>query len=99
MRGWVYDASLTEQLPADTVHALGANIAINSDRAMMTIDLEGEQVITASGETIAFRVDPLRRKMLLEGLDEIGLTLQHEAAVAAFQKRDGVERPWLYRSA
>ena len=87
---------LPVQLPADTVHALGADIATNPDRATITIDLMREQVITASGETIAFKVDPLRRKMLLEGLDEIGLTLQHETEIAAFQKRDSVKRPWLY---
>ena len=47
-------------------------------------------------ETIGFEVEPLRRRMLLEGQDEISLTLLQEAAIAAFQIRDRAERPWLY---
>ena len=51
---------------------------------------------TWRGETIGFEVEPLRRRMLLEGQDEISLTLLQEAAIAAFQIRDRAERPWLY---
>ena len=50
----------------------------------MTVDLE-QQTITAGGEAIAFPFDPFQRNRLLNGLDDIGLTLRHEAEIAAFE--------------
>jgi 3-isopropylmalate/(R)-2-methylmalate dehydratase small subunit len=50
----------------------------------MTVDLE-EQTITAGSEVFAFPFDPFRRRCLLEGLDDIGLTLGHADAIAAFE--------------
>ena len=45
---------------------------------------------------IAFEIEPRRKKMLLEGLDEIGLTLAMEPKIAAFQAADRARRPWIY---
>jgi 3-isopropylmalate/(R)-2-methylmalate dehydratase small subunit len=50
----------------------------------MTVDLE-EQTITAAGEALAFPFDPGTRHRLLNGLDDIGLTLQHEADIDAYE--------------
>jgi 3-isopropylmalate/(R)-2-methylmalate dehydratase small subunit len=41
-------------------------------------------------------VDPLRRHLLLNGLDDIGQTLQHAAAIDAFEARQRAQQPWLY---
>jgi 3-isopropylmalate/(R)-2-methylmalate dehydratase small subunit len=67
---------------------LGAN-------ARITVDLERQVVVRPNGEEIGFSVDPLRRKMLLEGLDEIGQTLGATAAIDVFEARRQHEQPWL----
>ncbi|MDI3297838.1 MAG: 3-isopropylmalate dehydratase small subunit [Bacillota bacterium] len=53
----------------------------------LTVDLEREEVRDASGFVAAFRVDPERRRRLLEGVDDIDVTLAREAAIAAFEAR------------
>ena len=62
----------------------------------LTIDLEQQQVRTPSGETIPFEVDSFRRHCLLNGLDDIGLTLQDADAIRAYEARVSQERPWLF---
>jgi 3-isopropylmalate dehydratase small subunit len=56
------------------------------------IDLE-KQLINGK---IRFDISPRRKKMLLEGLDELGLTLALEAKIAAFEQSDRRKRPWIY---
>ena len=65
------------------------------DNARVTVDLENETVIAPDGERIAFEVDPFRRRCLLEGLDDIGLTLRKEAAIDAFEAARRARRHWL----
>lgn len=84
------------RLPAVEVEAL-AIAAGNTEKPMLTVDLEAQRVLTPSGQSHAFEIEPLRRRMLLEGLDPIGLTLSYEKDIAAFQARDRGERPWLWR--
>jgi len=60
----------------------------------VTIDVVGEMVIAPGGE-YPFRLDPFRKRCLVEGLDEIALTLEHEAEIEAFERRQAEERPWL----
>ena len=67
---------------------LGAN-------ARLTVDLERQVVVRPNGEEIPFAVDPFRRHLLLNGLDDIGQTLQHAAAIDAFEARRGTAQPWL----
>jgi len=61
-----------------------------------TVDLENQKITLHTGETpepeIPFQVDPAVRRQLLDGLDEIGLTLQHEAAIADFEARHDPQR-------
>jgi 3-isopropylmalate/(R)-2-methylmalate dehydratase small subunit len=82
---------LAIRLPADTVAQLGA-LAANPETAIFTVDLERQTINGA----IPFEVEPLRRRMLLEGLDEIGLTLAREGEIAVFQAADRERRPWVY---
>lgn len=53
----------------------------------LTVDLVSRRVYDESGFAAEFDIDPYRRQMLLEGLDEIGRTLLHEARIAAFERR------------
>ncbi|MGQ0510751.1 MAG: 3-isopropylmalate dehydratase small subunit [Betaproteobacteria bacterium] len=78
-------------LPAPVIEEL-ANKASKSNAEPFTVDLEKQ---TING-TIKFDVSPRNRKMLLEGLDEIGLTLAMEPKIAAFQAADRKRRPWIY---
>lgn len=87
---------LPVQLPAATVERLAADIGADTRNAMLTVDLGRKQILTVAGEKISFSVEPLRRTMLMEGLDEIGLSLQHDTEITAFHRRDRVARPWLY---
>lgn len=87
---------LPVRLPRDEVERLASEIAAGGESAMITVDLERQRVTSAKGESFPFGIEPLRRRMLLEGLDEIALTLAREAEIAAFQGRDREHRPWLY---
>ena len=60
----------------------------------LTIDLP-TQTIAAPGITVSFTIDPFRKRMLLEGLDEIGLTLSQAPALQAWTDRDAAARPWM----
>ena len=83
-------------LPQAAVEKLGAALTADPARATVTIDLAAQKVVTASGEAIAFEIEPLRKRALLEGLDEIGLTQLREADIAEFQRKDRARRPWVY---
>jgi len=62
----------------------------------LRVDLEAQTVTTPAGETIAFTVDPFRRHCLLNGLDDIGLTLQRAERIRAYEARRRTEAPWLF---
>ncbi len=64
----------------------------------ITVDLLAQTLTTGSGEVLSFLVDPFRKHCLLEGLDEIGLTLQHAEAIRAYEQRRRAEAPWLFRA-
>jgi 3-isopropylmalate/(R)-2-methylmalate dehydratase small subunit len=64
--------------------------------ARLTVDLERQVVVRPSGEEIPFEIDPFRRHLLLNGLDDVGQTLQHAAAIASFEARQKAAQPWLY---
>ncbi len=62
----------------------------------LTVDLERQLVITPSGEEIGFEVDEFRRHCLLNGLDDIGLTLQSADAIRAYEAKLRQTSPWLF---
>jgi 3-isopropylmalate/(R)-2-methylmalate dehydratase small subunit len=62
----------------------------------LTVDLERQTVATVDGVTVfAFEVEPFRKHCLLNGLDDIGLTLQHADEIRSFEAKHLAERPWL----
>ena len=64
--------------------------------ARVTVDLARQVVVRPNGEEIPFKIDPLRRHLLLNGLDDIGQTLQHAPAIDSFEAKQKAAQPWLY---
>ncbi len=62
----------------------------------LSVDLAAQTVTTPDGTSFHFDVDPFRKDCLLNGLDEIGLTLQKEADITAYEQRRKSEAPWLF---
>ena len=83
------------RLPVATVNGLLAQ-AENGANATFTVDLEQQAITAPDGSVTAFEVDPFRRHCLLNGLDDIGLTLQKADSIAAFEVRQKAEQPWLF---
>ncbi|WP_127470555.1 3-isopropylmalate dehydratase small subunit [Thiomicrorhabdus aquaedulcis] len=71
------------------------NEVFGQEGYVLTVDLEALQIVKPNGEVIAFEVDSFRRHCLLHGLDDIGLTLQHADAIAAFEAQKKKTAPWL----
>jgi 3-isopropylmalate/(R)-2-methylmalate dehydratase small subunit len=62
----------------------------------LTVALAEQTVTTPEGAAYRFSIDPFRKDCLYRGLDSIGLTLQHEAAIAAYEAQRKIEAPWLF---
>jgi len=63
----------------------------------LTVDLEAQTIGLPGGETIPFEVDAFRKHCLINGLDDIGLTLEHVDDIRAYEVRRSQEAPWLFR--
>jgi 3-isopropylmalate/(R)-2-methylmalate dehydratase small subunit len=62
--------------------------------AVMTVDLEAQEIRGPDGGSIPFDVDPHRKRCLMEGLDDIALTMEKADAIEAFEQETGTSRPW-----
>ena len=62
----------------------------------LTVDLDSQKLFTAAGDTIPFDVDPFRKHCLLQGLDDIGLTLQYSKEIRAFEDQRKLTAPWVF---
>ena len=82
-------------LPAAVVDRLFADVAA-APGYRLKLDLAAQTLTTPGGEVIAFAVDAFRKHRLLNGLDDIGLTLQHVAEIKAYEARRRAEAPWLF---
>jgi 3-isopropylmalate/(R)-2-methylmalate dehydratase small subunit len=80
-------------MPQDVVDVLMAD-ARKGANARITVDLESQIVTTSDGQTFAFDVDSHRRHCLLNGLDDIGLTLEKAASIDSYEKKLATLRPW-----
>ena len=69
--------------------------ARKGENARMTVDLVAQTVTTSDGQSFAFEVDSHRKHCLLNGLDDIGLTLEKNAAIDAFEATAHQSRPWV----
>ena len=85
-------------LPEESVDRLFAEVEAH-EGYRLDVDLENQRVITPSGEIFTFEVDEFRKQCLLEGLDDIGITLKDEDAIRDFEEKHRAARPWLFRDA
>jgi 3-isopropylmalate/(R)-2-methylmalate dehydratase small subunit len=81
-------------LPKEEIDKL-LDDASRGANATITVDLESQTICGPDGGTIHFEIDPFRKHCLLNGLDDIGLTLEKADAIASFEKKAGEARPWL----
>ncbi|HBH80501.1 MAG TPA: 3-isopropylmalate dehydratase small subunit [Nitrospira sp.] len=82
-------------LNADEVLALMKH-AVEIEGYRLTVDLANQTVTTPEKTVYRFEIDPFRKDCLYRGLDSIGLTLQHEQAISAYETRRKTEAPWLF---
>lgn len=83
----VVDAGVMDRLFAETL----------ADEAYhLNVDLNVQTITTPGGESIGFEVDEFRKYCLLNGLDDIGLTLQHADEIRAYEQHRRVDAPWLF---
>lgn len=82
-------------LPAAEIEALLAQVETTLGYTL-TIDLQAQAVIRPDGHGILFAVDAFRKECLLNGWDDIGLTLRHAEKIRAFEDRRRTEQPWLF---
>ena len=87
---------LPVELPIEQVRVLAAQMEAAGGRAEVEVDLEAQTVTAPDGTRFAFRSPPALRRMLLDGLDEVGATLARGPEIAAFRARDRDRRPWAY---
>jgi len=62
----------------------------------IAVDLAAQRLEPSDGPPLAFAIDPFHKHCLLHGLDDIGLTLEHEAEITAYEQRRLAEVPWLF---
>jgi 3-isopropylmalate/(R)-2-methylmalate dehydratase small subunit len=82
------------QLPEATVDQLFNEVAAFPGYEL-TIDLERQVIVKAQGDEIPFEVNAFRKYCLLNGFDDIGLTLRHKDKISAFEKERLTKKPWL----
>ncbi|HKL04483.1 MAG TPA: 3-isopropylmalate dehydratase small subunit [Roseovarius sp.] len=81
-------------LPQDQIDVLMKD-AEKGSNARMTVDLENQTVTTSDGEVFSFEVEQFKKHCLLEGLDDIGLTMEKAAAIDTFEAQAVSARPWV----
>ena len=82
-------------LSADVLDALFAQVEATPGYKLV-VDLEKQVVLCPDGKTLPFAVDAFRKECLLNGWDDIGLTLRHADEIRAFEAKRRVEQPWLF---
>jgi 3-isopropylmalate/(R)-2-methylmalate dehydratase small subunit len=81
------DTKIVDQLLRETQTTPGYRLAV---------DLEQQTVTTPGGESFSFDIDPFRKHCMLNGFDDIGLTLEHADEIKAFEEKHRREQPWLF---
>lgn len=82
-------------LPAAELDALFAQVEATPGYKL-TIDLEQQRVLCPDGKALPFAVDSFRKECLINGWDDIGLTLRHADLIRAFEEKRRIEQPWLF---
>ncbi|WP_417623875.1 3-isopropylmalate dehydratase small subunit [Paremcibacter congregatus] len=82
-------------LPQDTIDLL-LDDASRGANAIITVDLENLEISGPDGGKVSFEIDPYRRHCLLNGLDDIGLTLQKKDTISDYEAEKRLSQPWLF---
>ena len=82
------------KLPQEQIDLLTKD-AENGANATFTVDLEKQEITRPDGEKIKFDIDPFKKHCLLNGLDDIGLTLQKGSKISSYEEKMKVAQPWL----
>ncbi|MEM8819013.1 MAG: 3-isopropylmalate dehydratase small subunit [Pseudomonadota bacterium] len=85
-------------LPQEQVDMLMED-AERGENARLTVDLEAQVIERPDGDTISFEIDPFRKHCLLNGLDDIGLTMERSSTIEEFEEKRRKATPWLDTSA
>jgi len=80
----------------EIVDSLAADVEATQGAGKISVDLEAQIIVSPSGKRHTFEIDPRRREGLLQGLDEVALTLQRDDEIRAFQATDREARPWIH---
>jgi 3-isopropylmalate dehydratase/3-isopropylmalate/(R)-2-methylmalate dehydratase small subunit len=80
-------------LPAEQVQALMEEA--KGGNHLVTVDLAAQTVVSPSGQTFHFEIDPTRKEKMLKGLDSIGETLQAAPDIDVYEMKRALDRPWL----
>ncbi|MEM7057965.1 MAG: 3-isopropylmalate dehydratase small subunit [Pseudomonadota bacterium] len=89
------NGTLPVVLPEEVIDGFAA-IARTQPEAPFTVDLDRQVVVPPNGKPVPFEIDALRRRGLMAGQDDLGLTAQYAEQISDFQKRDQVDRPWVW---
>jgi 3-isopropylmalate/(R)-2-methylmalate dehydratase small subunit len=84
------------ELPIEAVREIVAEVDASKGAGQVTVDLEAQEVRSPGGRRYPFSAPATLRQMLLEGLDEVALTLARRAEIDTFRSRDRDRRPWAY---
>ena len=81
-------------LPEEQVEIL-MNDSEKGSNARVEVDLEAQTITSSDGNVFSFEVDPFKKHCLLNGLDDIGLTMEKSSSIEAFERKLKIEQPWL----
>jgi len=84
------------ELPVEVVREIVDEVEASRGAGQVTVDLESQTVVSPSGKRYTFSAPETLRQMLLQGVDEIQLTLGRRAEIQRFRSKDRVRRPWAY---
>ncbi len=80
-----------------TIRSLADWVQTDPRHNQLAIDLRNQIIEWKAGETLVFEIEPTKRRLLLQGLDGIAVTLQQASAIEEFEASDRTVRPWVYR--
>jgi len=85
---------LLVKLPKEIVDELMEDAKLGAN-ARLTVDLEAQTITRPNGEVVKFDVDPFKKHCLLNGLDDIGLTMANKTDIDGYEGKESASRPWM----
>ena len=77
-------------------HEISTLLDLSNKRKEIEIDLQNQIIFVEDNEIANFEIDPFRKKCILEGLDEIGLSLTHSSEIKEFERKHYLKSPWIF---